>query len=151
MKDKGFRIISRLTCLTRISRHALERRNRSTVFTGLCRLFSAYSGEGRLLGDTERSFGVRAACCRLFPSQLAGWKSIRNDESGMGRGSRRLAGWNVLGYAAGSLRRRFGLSQASLRKRNRKPQQAARTQSFAPNASDGKSTPGPASLFRSSG
>jgi hypothetical protein len=25
------------------------------------------------LGHSERSFGVRAACCRTCPSQLAGW------------------------------------------------------------------------------
>ncbi len=57
----------------------------------------------------ERSFGVRAACCRFFPSQLAGW----NGAPGEAIKNRQHVGLGVK------------FPQASLREGER--QQAART------------------------
>ena len=69
----------------------------------------------RPLRHTERSFGVRAACCRFFASQLAGWHSClpgrnANTDRGGGGDSRKTACGKKL-------------PQASLRKGKR--QQAA--------------------------
>ena len=57
--------------LAPISHHTLEKRNLSSVFSRPYRLFSPYRLEDSLFGETERSFGVRAACCRFPLRKLA--------------------------------------------------------------------------------
>ena len=107
--------------LARISHHALEMKNLSTVFTGPCRSFSTCPVEDSVLGDTERSFGLRAACCR-FPFRKLACESLTAFSIHRSRSiSSQQAGWK------------------------QKRQQAARTQSFAPYASDEKSNPAPRS------
>ena len=77
--------------LARISHHALEMKNLSTVFTGPCRSFSTCPVEDSVLGDTERSFGLRAACCRFplrklaceSPLHRSNPKPIRPSEAGV--------------------------------------------------------------------
>ena len=46
-------------------------RNQNTLFTGPCLSFSMCPVEHRLFGDTKRSLGVRAACCRFPFRKLA--------------------------------------------------------------------------------
>ncbi len=58
------------TLPTRVSHYALEMPNLSTVFAVPRCSLSPYAIEDSLFADTERSFGVRAACCRFLFRKL---------------------------------------------------------------------------------
>ena len=84
----------------------------------------------RPLRHRERSFEVRAACCRFCPSQLAGWDSCLQ---GRNANTNRGGGGDSRKRACGKK-----LPQASLRKEKR--QQAARTPKLRSAGNDGASS-----------
>jgi hypothetical protein len=135
--------------LTRISHYALEMRNLDTVFSRPCRSFSPYRDEDSLFGETERRFGVRAACWR-FPFRKLACETSNH---------RLNLHASYLGtFQPSSLREpppifdsSFPIDSQPASWLGKSGSKLHALQSFAPNASDAKSTPALARLDEKSG
>jgi hypothetical protein len=125
----------------------LELRNLGKVFSRPCRSFSPYPVEDSLFGDTERSFGVRAAFCRFSFRELA----CESPNHRLNLHASYLGIFLPAGLRESRLilDSSFPIDLQPASWLGKSGSKLHALQSYAPNASDAKSTPALARLVRS--